>query len=186
MSDQVETAQAVRGSWIQLAVGLTAVLSVLAIVLSAFALSESGKQTVITAPAMSSMMGAPRAASSAASASPGVKLVMAFKSDTEHGKLGPDGQWHDAALPASFSVPAGAHVTLTLRNYDGSGHSFTSPTLGTGTTVPGGSATSPGTTVVTFTAPTSPGRYLWFCDEPCDPWAMAHVGFMRGYVTVTS
>jgi hypothetical protein len=38
----------------------------------------------------------------------------------------------------------------------------------------------------TFTAPNKPGKYAWWFAVPCDPWAMAHDGFMRGYVTVTA
>jgi hypothetical protein len=38
----------------------------------------------------------------------------------------------------------------------------------------------------TFTAPKKAGRYQWWCAVPCDPWAMAHDGYMRGYVTVSA
>jgi heme/copper-type cytochrome/quinol oxidase subunit 2 len=112
-----------------------------------------------------------------------MKLVV--KSDEEHGKKGPEGKWHDAFLPASFSVKAGQKVTLHIYNYDEGKHSFTSPSLGVNAIVAGGSESKPAETTVEFTAPKA-GKYLWWCALPCDPWAMAHIGFMRGYVTVTS
>jgi plastocyanin len=111
-----------------------------------------------------------------------VKLVV--KSDEEHGKMGSDGNWHDAYLPADFSVKPGATVKVTVYNYDDAEHTFTSPELGTNATIAAGSEQSPSETTFTFTAPAKKGRFLWYCTMPCDPWAMAHVGFMRGYVTV--
>ena len=39
-------------------------------------------------------------------------------------------------------------------------------------------------TKFTFIAPKKAGRYAWHCDPKCDPWAMKHVGFMKGFVTV--
>jgi len=117
-----------------------------------------------------------------------VKLIV--KSDDEHGKMGPDGKWHDAFLPASFSVHAGDTVQVTVYNYDEGAHSFTSTSLSSTEVVdqqiPAGSEKTPSKTVFTFTAPTKPGKYLWWCDQPCDPWAMKHIGYMRGYVTVVA
>src|ERR1700752_823454 len=89
-------------------------------------------------------------------------------------------------MPANFTVHAGATVTLTVYNYDSGQHSFTSPGLGVTQITPAGSASNPSVTTVKFTAPLKPGRYLWYCNIPCDPWAMMHVGYMRGYVTVTA
>ena len=57
--------------------------------------------------------------------------------------------------------------------------------LGVNATIAEGSATHPAKTTFTFTAPSSAGTYEWFCDFPCDPWAMAHKGYMRGDVTVS-
>lgn len=111
-----------------------------------------------------------------------VKVVV--KSDEEHGKLGPEGTWHDAFLPADFSVDPGATVEVVVYNYDEGEHSFTSMQLGTNATIPAGSPTHPSVTKFIFHAPNKTGRYAWFCMKPCDPWAMAHDGYMRGYVTV--
>jgi hypothetical protein len=77
-------------------------------------------------------------------------------------------------------------VTVTVLHYDPTPHTFTSPTLNANAIVPGGSASTPSKTAVTFTAPSKAGRYLWYCAVPCDPFSMVHIGFMRGYVTVTA
>ncbi|MGB7587114.1 MAG: cupredoxin domain-containing protein [Solirubrobacterales bacterium] len=112
-----------------------------------------------------------------------VKVVV--KSDEEHGKKGSDGNWHDAFLPSDFSVKAGATVSVTVYNYDDMPHSFTAPELGTNAQIPGGSEDKPSKTTFTFKAPDKAGSYEWICVQPCDPWAMTHDGFMKGYVTVT-
>ena len=113
-------------------------------------------------------------------------VTLRVKSDTEHGKLGPDGSWHDAFLPAGFTVRAGESVTVTVYNYDDMPHSFTSQALGVNQTILGGSASAPSKTTFTFTAPSQPGNYLWWCALPCDPYSMSTIGFMRGYVTVST
>ncbi|MBS1884056.1 MAG: hypothetical protein JSS97_14000 [Actinobacteria bacterium] len=128
-----------------------------------------------------SMMGA---AGAAEAGSPTEEVGIVIKSDEEHAKRGPEGTWHDAYLPASFAVTPGATIKVTVLNYDEGEHSFTSPQLGLNATFPGGSAKRPSKTTFTFRAPTAKGSYLWWCALPCDPWAMSHVGYMRGYVTV--
>ena len=65
-----------------------------------------------------------------------VKLVI--KSDEEKAKKGPEGKWHDAFLPADFSVKAGATVKVTVYNYDERPHSFTAAQLGTNATIAAG------------------------------------------------
>lgn len=126
--------------------------------------------------------GAATAAEIGSAPSQHVKLVI--KSDEEKGRKGPDGLWHDAFLPADFSVKAGATVTVTVYNYDDMPHSFTAAALGENVTIPGGSESKPGKVTFTFHAPKKAGRYAWYCAMPCDPWAMAHTGFMKGYVRV--
>jgi plastocyanin len=111
-----------------------------------------------------------------------VKLTV--KSDEQHAKKGPDGNWHDAFLPADFSVEAGDTVHVTVVNYDDMPHSFTSPELGVNQKIAAGSEEKPVKTTFTFTAPRKAGSYEWFCALPCDPWAMNHLGYMRGNVTV--
>lgn len=117
------------------------------------------------------------------SGSESVKLVI--KSDEEHGKKGSDGQWHDAYLPADFSVEAGDTVHVTVYNYDDMPHSFTAPGLKVNEEVAAGSEEKPSKTTFTFQAPQKAGSYEWLCALPCDPWAMSHDGFMKGHVTVT-
>jgi uncharacterized cupredoxin-like copper-binding protein len=160
----------------------------------------------------SSASGSTAGASSANAALPAKDVTWKMKGDA---KPGSDGKTHDAVLPsASFSVKAGQTVRLTIYNYDDMPHSFTSPGLARGAAIPpmmqqmqgtaqdlkampmagmgvdkliaGGSEKAPSKTVITFTAPSKAGIYIWYCRVPCDPWAMAHDGYMRGHVTVTS
>jgi len=121
---------------------------------------------------------------SGAAASPeSVKLTI--KSDEEEGKKGVDGNWHDAFLPADFSVKAGETVQVTVYNYDDMPHTFTAMGLGTNVEIAAGSEEKPSRTTFTFRAPQKAGSYEWYCALPCDPWSMAHFGFMKGHVTVT-
>lgn len=111
-------------------------------------------------------------------------VSLTIKSDEEHGRKGSDGNWHDAYLPADFTVHPGATVRVSVRNYDESGHTFTAAGLGANETIAPGSEAQPSTTTFSFKAPTRRGRYEWHCMVPCDPWAMEHAGFMKGFVTV--
>jgi plastocyanin len=128
-----------------------------------------------------SMMGAGGAAETGV---PTEEVGIVVKSDEEHAKRGPEGTWHDAYLPASFAVTPGATVKVTFLNYDEGQHSFTSMSLGLNIAIAAGSSTHPKATTITFRAPSHRGTYLWYCAMPCDPWAMSHVGYMRGYVSV--
>lgn len=112
-------------------------------------------------------------------------VSIVVKSDSEHGKKGPDGKWHDAFLPASFTVKAGEEVVVSVKNYDDGAHSFTVPGLKLNELILGGSESKPKVTTFTFTA-TKAGDYKWHCDTGCDPWAMAHSGFMSGEIKVTA
>lgn len=169
--------QVVWREWIMVSIGLTALLAVLAVVLSVVALSSKSTTTTIAA--------APTA--TAPAAAPAAQWIKAsIKSDVQHGQKGPDGQWHDSYIPANLTVRAGSTVTMTVLNYDTSPHSFTSPTLKVAQTIAAGTAQGPAKTTFQFTAPAVAGKYLWICAIPCDPWAMATIGYMRGYVTVTT
>lgn len=127
-----------------------------------------------------------KAAASSGSGSPATENVkMIVKTDEEHGKKGPEGTWHDAFLPADFSVKAGSTVHVTVYNYDEAAHSFNSPDLGANAEIAAGGEKKPSKTTFTFKAPQKTGSYAWFCAMPCDPWAMGHDGFMKGYVKVT-
>lgn len=181
--------------WLAVGEGITALLAICAIIISFVALSNSSSSPAASSAGVASGVsagngaaagGASAGAAGATAASTGEpqSVTMTFKADDQHAKKGPDGQWHDAALPAIYSVQSGAVITLTLVNDDSSPHSFTSPTLGVDQVVPGGSPNKPGQATVKFTAPTKAGQYEWWCKFPCDPWAMTHNGYMRGYLTV--
>jgi len=152
------------------------IVSLLAVVFAGFAVSGCGSGGAATAAS------AHRAKAVVAHTT----IAIVAKSDGQHGRKGPDGKWHDAFLPADFTVKAGQRVTLTFTNSDDMMHSFNAAQLKVNAMVPGAKAGKPGKATVTFTAPSKPGRYLWICAMPCDPWAMAHDGYMRGYVTVTA
>jgi plastocyanin len=110
-------------------------------------------------------------------------VSLSIKSDTEHGKKGTDGKWHDAYLPASASVHAGDRVVVTIRNYDSAPHTFTIAKLGINVVIKGGSAAHPLVKTFSFRAPAA-GTYTWQCVDGCDPWAMTHLGYMKGRLTV--
>lgn len=142
-----------------------------------FALSLT---SIAAAAAMLGMASAAHATSAAQS-----KLfTILVKADDQHGRKGPDGKWHDAFLPADFSVPVGRTTTITIVNYDGSAHSMVSASLGLMVEIPAAKGSKPGR--VTFTIkPKIAGKYDWWCGSPCDRWAMTHDGYMRGYITAT-
>jgi uncharacterized cupredoxin-like copper-binding protein len=174
--------------------------------------TAAGMAGAMSSGAMSSAMsGGGAGGSAASSAAPARTIALTMKPDA---KLGSDGNKHDAVLPnADLTVKAGQTVRLTISNYDDMPHSFTSPGLAKGAAIPAGMQQMQGTAqdlktmpmagmgvdktipgavnghpakvVFTFTAPSKPGTYLWYCRLPCDPWAMAHDGYMRGHVTVT-
>lgn len=171
--------------WMGIAVGMTGVLSILAIIVSVFALASSNSGSTAAAAPVASSSPALSATTAPVIQSEAIKLRV--KADDEHGRRGPDGKWHDAFLPADFTVHAGDKVTVTVENYDGGPHTFTSASMGVNAMIPGGgSLSSPREMTFTFTAPKRAGRYQWWCAVPCDPWAMAHDGYMRGYVTVSA
>lgn len=163
----------------QLASAVAVLLSMAALLGVAFKLDNGGAAAQAGSATASSDSGT---GSAVAATAADVKLVI--KSDEEEGKIGSDGNWHDAFLPADFSVKAGQVVHVTVYNYDDMPHSFTAAALGENVTIPGGSEDRPSKTTFTFTAPTKAGSYDWYCAMPCDPWAMMHDGFMKGRVTV--
>ena len=176
-----ERAQA-RFEWTIIALGLTALTAVIALIVAFSALSQNATTTTIVRTIY-------RGVAPAVRDTPAVApqfVTMAYRSDVEHGKLGPDGKWHDAASNANFTVHAGSRVTITAVNYDTNPHSFTAPGLGVDQILPGGAANAPTTTTFTFEAPSRPGLYKWHCKVPCDPYAMMHIGYMEGYVKVVA
>jgi membrane fusion protein, multidrug efflux system len=174
--------------WMMVAVGLVGLLSVLAIIVSVVALASKSPGTSGVAQAATPAAGIAGSAGASGGAMPmgaaaqSVHLVV--KSDTEHGKVGTDGKYHDAFLPADFSVHPGTRVTVTVLNYDDMPHTWTATDLNVNQTIRAGSEDAPSKTTFTFTAPTTAGKYQWWCALPCDPYSMSTDGFMRGYVTV--
>jgi plastocyanin len=157
-----------------LAATFAVLLSMAALLAVALKLDNSGSTQSASA--------ATASANGAAALPESVKLTI--KSDEEEGKKGIDGNWHDAFLPADFSVKAGATVKVTVYNYDDMPHTFTSPGLGTNVEIAPGSEDKPSKTTFTFKAPDKAGSYEWYCALPCDPYSMVHFGFMKGHVTV--
>lgn len=190
-----------RQEWMMVGVGLTGLTSVLAIIVAIVALSSTNPSTVVTmrpaamagsaiagsgmAGGMSSRMSANGQPGAAASGRmEAVKLVM--KSDAERAMKGPDGKYHDAVMPGNFTIQAGRSIRMTIYNYDDMPHTFTATDLGVNQTIPAGSENAPSRTTVTFKAPSTPGKYQWWCALPCDPYSMSTDGLMRGSVTVAA
>jgi len=94
-------------------------------------------------------------------------------------KPGPDGKLHDAFSVTNFQVRAGQPVKLVINNTDSGPHSITAPAAGVNILV------RPGTHMYTLIVRKS-GRFEWYCTQPCDPYSMSHVGYMRGYITSVS
>lgn len=103
-------------------------------------------------------------------------------------KLGSDGKLHDAYTPGNFTVSSESPVQLTVYNFDGGTHTFTSNDLGVNIKVAASKQQgSPQATTGTFT-PNKKGTFKWLCADPCDgqngQWAMTHNDYMMGNVTV--
>ena len=97
---------------------LALVMSMGALLAVAFKLNDSGTQSGAATPMAGGMAGhmAGGGASTPAAAAetPVEDVKILVKSDEEQGKLGPEGTWHDAFLPADFSVKAGSVVRVTV------------------------------------------------------------------------
>jgi hypothetical protein len=94
------------------------------------------------------------------------------------GKLGPEGEKHDAFTVTEFSVRAGQPQELRIDNTDSVPHSITAPEAGVNIVV------MPGNHIYTLLVKQT-GRFLWFCTFRCDEWAMEQPGYMSGYITVS-
>jgi hypothetical protein len=95
------------------------------------------------------------------------------------GKKGSDGKLHDDFTVTEFHVTVGQPVTLRIDNTDTVPHSITSPEAGVSIIV------LPGTHDYTLLVKHA-GKFEWHCAFPCDPWSMAHVGYMRGFITAAA
>jgi len=93
-------------------------------------------------------------------------------------KPGPDGKLHDAFSVTNFSAHVGQPVKLVINNTDSAVHSIVAPDAGVRIMV------KPGLHTYTLLVHKA-GRFQWLCMMPCDPYSMAHNGYMRGYITVS-
>ena len=93
-------------------------------------------------------------------------------------KLGPDGQRHDSWSVTSYHVEVGRPLRLRIDNRDDAPHTMTAPAAGVSIVAQPGVHTY---TIVVRRA----GRFRWFCRIPCDNWAMAHTGYMSGWIRAT-
>jgi hypothetical protein len=116
------------------------------------------------------------AAEQAAALPPVAKLVV-LKIIPE-GKLGPEGEKHDAFTTTEFNVRVGQPQQLRIDNTDTVPHSITSPGAGVNIVL------MPGTHTYTLLVRHA-GVFLWFCAFRCDEWAMQHPGYMSGYINVS-
>jgi uncharacterized cupredoxin-like copper-binding protein len=91
-------------------------------------------------------------------------------------KPGPDGKLHDAFSVTNFTVRAGQPVKLVIDNTDSAPHSITA--MGAGVNI----IARPGVHTYTLLLQKQ-GKFMWMCTQPCDPYSMAHIGYMRGYIT---
>jgi heme/copper-type cytochrome/quinol oxidase subunit 2 len=93
-------------------------------------------------------------------------------------KPGADGKLHDAFSVTNFYVHAGQPIKLVINNTDTATHSIVAPGAGVRIMV------KPGTHTYTLLVRKA-GRFQWFCGMPCDPYSMAHDGYMRGFITAS-
>jgi plastocyanin len=119
-----------------------------------------------------------QAAAALPSAAPSAQAKVIELKVIASGKKGPDGKLHDDFTVTEFHVTVGDPVTLRVDNTDTVPHSITSPEAGVSIVV------LPGTHDYTLLVKQA-GKFEWHCVFPCDPWSMAHVGYMRGFITAT-
>ena len=93
-------------------------------------------------------------------------------------KPGSDGKVHDAFSVTDFQARVGQPVKLVINNTDDVPHSINAPNAGVNIIA------KPGTHTYTLLVHKA-GRFEWSCIMPCDPYSMAHLGYMRGYITAS-
>jgi hypothetical protein len=153
------------------AIGMTAVLTALGVILALVALDValiSGTQTAQARPAKQVVK---------ISGMPVVQATV-YLTVSPSVKPGSDGKLHDAFSVTNFYARAGQPVKLVINNTDTSAHSITSPGADVSLMV------KPGLHSYTLLVRKA-GRFVWFCNMGCDPFSMSHFGYMRGYITVS-
>ena len=83
--------------------------------------------------------------------------------------------------PCVHSIPAG-FVAHTFSFVGGPYAGFNVPMPSANDSPEGGI----GASVTFFTYFNTTGTFIWNCLAPCDPWSMAHFGFMEGNMTVVA
>lgn len=122
---------------------------------------------------------AEQVAAAPATAAPSAQASVIGLKVIASGKKGPDGKLHDDFTVTEFHVTVGQPLTLRIDNTDTVPHSITSPEAGVSIVL------APGTHDYTLLVKQA-GKFEWHCVFPCDPWSMAHVGYMRGFITATA
>jgi hypothetical protein len=159
-----------------------------AVVMSMVALIQTGQAGTGTASArasaaaMSPTAMSPTAmspaASTAAAVAPAAATQVVDLKVVPEGKKGPEGKLHDVFTVSEFHVRVGQPLTLHIDNTDTAPHSITSAEAGVNIVI------QPGTHDYTLQVAKA-GKFEWNCALPCDPWAMAHAGYMAGYITAS-
>jgi heme/copper-type cytochrome/quinol oxidase subunit 2 len=147
-----------------------------ALLMSVVALVQSGESAGTSLAATPKPAATAPAAATAASATAPAEVVD-LKVAPEI-KKGPEGKLHDAFTVTEFHVKVGQPLTLHVDNTDTAPHSITAPEAGVNIVI------QPGTHDYTLVA-NKAGKFEWNCALPCDPWAMAHPGYMAGYITAS-
>jgi len=145
-----------------------------AVVLSAVALITVAERNQATA--VSQRVAAQALPTPADATGPPAKVIDV--SVIPEGKKGPEGAMHDDFTVSEFHVTVGRPLTLRIDNTDTQPHSISSPEAHVYIIA------QPGTHGYTLLVD-KPGKFEWHCEFLCDPWAMEHVGYMRGFITAT-
>lgn len=87
-----------------------------------------------------------------------------------------DGKLHDAYSVTNLYAKADQPVKLVVNNTDDVPHGVMAEAAGVTLVL------KPRTHTFTFMV-RKPGKYAWHCFDPCDPVSMAHMGYMRGFIT---
>ena len=129
--------------------------------------SSAPAKPAVSAPAASASVAGASAAAKPSAAASGQTAPGQYKQNgttaVNNGQAAIQGtdslQWQ----PNTITAKPGDKVTLTINNSGNTAHSFISPALGvaTGEDVPTGK-----TTTVTFTVPSQPGTYQFWCNIP--------------------
>jgi hypothetical protein len=146
-----------------------------ALVMSVVALIQDSERNQASATSPLTAQQAPPTTPASAAGAPAKVINLEVIAE---GKKGPESKMHDDFTVTEFHVTVGQPVTLRIDNTDTVPHSITSPEAGVNIVA------EPGTHGYTLLV-NQAGKFEWHCVFPCDPWSMAHIGYMRGTITAT-